>query len=180
MVLILLIAAQARQASDSLYKYAIIAGLVCSLAGDLFLMLPSDRFVAGLVSFLIAHLLYIAAFAGGAGFGFSPWVLLPFVIYGTLMFSILSPHLGRIRLPVLVYMTVILVMAWQAWERWSWMGRYEALLASFGATLFVISDSALAVNRFRRQYRGAQALILSTYFAAQWLIALSAGQSPLW
>jgi len=41
------------------------------------------------------------------------------------------------------------------------------------AVLFVISDSALAINRFRGRYRSAQALILSTYFAAQWLIARS-------
>jgi uncharacterized membrane protein YhhN len=39
--------------------------------------------------------------------------------------------------------------------------------------LFIVSDSALAVNRFRGQYQSAQALILSTYFAAQWLIARS-------
>ena len=43
------------------------------------------------------------------------------------------------------------------------------------AVLFAASDSALTVNRFRGQYRNAQALILSTYFAAQWLIARSVG-----
>jgi alkenylglycerophosphocholine/alkenylglycerophosphoethanolamine hydrolase len=70
---------------------------------------------------------------------------------------------------------VILVMAWQAWEQWSQTGQSRALLAFFGAVLFTISDSALAVNRFRGRYQGAQALILSTYFAAQWLIARSVG-----
>jgi len=50
-----------------------------------------------------------------------------------------------------------------------------ALLAFLGAVLFVVSDSALAVNRFRGGYDGAQALILSTYFAAQWLMARSVG-----
>ncbi len=171
MVFILLIAVQAGWPDPSLYKVAIIAGLVCSLAGDVFLMLPSDRFVAGLVSFLVAHLFYIAAFTSGTGFGFSLWSLAPFVVYGIFIFSILSPHLGKMKLPVLVYMVVILVMAWQAWERWSQIGQSAALLAFLGAVLFVASDSALAVNRFRRQYKSAQALILSTYFAAQWLIA---------
>ena len=173
MVFILLIAVQAGKPDASLYKVAIIAGLVCSLAGDVFLMLPSDRFVAGLVSFLVAHLFYITAFASGTGFGFSLWSLAPFVIYGIFMFSILSPYLGQMKLPVLVYVVVILVMAWQAWERWSQTGQSEALLAFLGAVLFLISDSALAVNRFRGQYKSAQALILSTYFAAQWLIARS-------
>ena len=175
MVFILLIAVQARQPEASLYKVAIIAGLVCSLAGDVFLVFPSDRFVAGLVSFLIAHLFYIAAFTSGTGFGFSWRSLAPCVIYGISMFSILSPHLGKMQLPVLVYMVVILVMARQAWERWSRTGQSAALLAFLGAVLFLISDSALAVNRFRGGYKSAQALILSTYFAAQWLIARPVG-----
>ena len=42
-----------------------------------------------------------------------------------------------------------------------------------GALLFVASDSALAWNRFRGGFAGAQALILGTYFPAQLLIALS-------
>jgi hypothetical protein len=46
-------------------------------------------------------------------------------------------------------------------------------LAGLGAVLFVVSDSALAANRFRAQYQSAQALILSAYVAAQWLIARS-------
>jgi uncharacterized membrane protein YhhN len=178
MVFILLIAVQAGWPDVSRYKVAIIAGLLFSLAGDVFLMLPSDRFVAGLVSFLVAHLFYIAAFTSGTGFGFS-WRLLPCAIYGILIFSILAPHLGKMKLPVVVYMVVILVMAWQAWERWHQTGQSTALLASLGAVLFVVSDSALAVNRFRGPYKMARVLTLSTYFAAQWLIALSVGQKPL-
>jgi len=176
MVFILLIAVQAGKPDASLYKVAILAGLLFSLAGDVFLMLPSDRFVAGLVSFLFAHLFYIAAFTSGTGFGFS-WRFLPCAIYGILIFSILAPHLGKMKLPVLVYMVVILVMAWQAWERWSQTGQSAALLALLGAVLFLISNSALAVNRFRGGYKSAQALTLSTYFAAQWLIARSVGQA---
>jgi uncharacterized membrane protein YhhN len=180
MVFILLTAVQAGKPDASLYKVTIIVGLVCSLAGDVFLMLPSDRFVAGLVSFLIAHLFYITAFTSGTGFGL-PWrSLAPFVIYGIFIFSILSPYLGQMKLPVLVYMVVILVMAWQAWERWNQTGQSQALLAFLGAVLFLISDSALAVNRFRGGYKSAQALILSTYFAAQWLIARSVGVGVVW
>jgi uncharacterized membrane protein YhhN len=149
-------------------------GLLFSLAGDVFLMLPSDQFAAGLVSFLVAHLFYTAAFTSGTGFGFS-WRALPCALYGLAIFSILAPHLGEMKLPVVVYVVVILVMAWQAWERWPQTGQSAALLAFLGAVLFVVSDSALAVNRFRGQYQSAQALILSTYFAAQWLMARSVG-----
>ena len=37
------------------YRWGIVAGLLFSLAGDVLLMLPSDRFLAGLLSFLAAH-----------------------------------------------------------------------------------------------------------------------------
>ncbi len=172
-ILILLIAIQADTPELARYKYAIVAGLVCSLAGDILLMLPSDRFIPGLVSFLIGHVFYIAAFTSGTGFSFSLWLLAPFVVYGVVIFGILSPHLGKMKLPVVAYMVVILVMAWQAWERLSQTGEIAALLASTGAVLFVVSDSALALGRFRGRFRSARAVTLSTYYAAQWLIALS-------
>lgn len=172
-ILILLIAVQASEPGLAFYKYAITAGLVCSLAGDIFLMLPSDQFIPGLASFLIGHLFYIAAFTSGTGFGFSLWLLGPFVVFGIVMFRVLSPYLGKMRMPVIAYMAVILVMAWQAWERLGQTGQIAALSASIGAVLFVISDSALALDRFRGPFKSARFVTLSTYYAAQWLIALS-------
>ena len=176
-ILILLIAVQADTPEFPLYKYAIIAGLICSLAGDIFLMLPSDQFIAGLSSFLIGHLFYIAAFTYGTGFGFSLWLLAPFVVFGVVIFRILSTHLGKMKLPVVAYMAVILVMAWQAWERVGQTGQIAALLASVGAVFFVVSDSALALDRFRGGFGSARAVTLGTYYAAQWLIALSVAKS---
>jgi len=172
-VLILLIAVQASTPELALYKHAIIAGLVFSLAGDIFLMLPSDQFIAGLASFLVGHVFYIRAFTSGTGFGFSLWLLAPFIIFGIVIFRILSPHLGKMKAPVIAYMAVILVMAWQAWERLALTGQIGALLASIGAVFFVVSDSALALDRFRGRFESARAVALSTYYAAQWLIALS-------
>jgi uncharacterized membrane protein YhhN len=49
-----------------------------------------------------------------------------------------------------------------------------ACLAGVGAILFTISDTTLAVNHFLRRFRWAQVAILSTYYAAQTLIAWSA------
>ena len=77
------------------------------------------------------------------------------------------------RTPVLVYELVIVTMAWRATARWAATREVGALLALVGAILFVVSDSALAINRFVGKYKAAQALILGTYFCAQWLIALS-------
>ncbi|MBW1717633.1 MAG: lysoplasmalogenase [Deltaproteobacteria bacterium] len=173
MVFILVIAVLKTKASPALYAFAIIAGLVFSMAGDIFLMLPSDQFILGLVSFLIAHLFYITAFTYGRKIRPAPWLLIPFVIYGILIYGILSPYLGVMKLPVAAYIVVILIMGWRAWERWSHTTERTALLAFLGAVLFIISDSILALNRFREPFEVARALNLSTYFAAQWLITLS-------
>jgi len=177
MAFILLIAVLGQGASPS-YKYLILSGLFFSLAGDVFLMLPSDRFVLGLVAFLIAHLFYISAFASEIG-SLVWWPLIPLVIFGVGIYSILAPSLGKLRLPVLVYSAAILTMAWLAWERWIQIDQTGALLASIGAVLFVLSDGILAINRFRWKFNTARALNLATYFAAQLLIAASVGTLAL-
>ncbi len=43
-------------------QWPLLAALVCSLAGDVFLMLPRDRFVQGLVAFLLAHVFFVIAY----------------------------------------------------------------------------------------------------------------------
>ncbi|MFO7678949.1 MAG: lysoplasmalogenase [Chloroflexota bacterium] len=159
---------------NALYKTLIIAGLVFSLGGDVFLMFPAKYFIAGLVSFLIGHLCYIAAFATDGGFQLS-WWLLPIAVYGVIIYRILYPHLGKMRAPVTAYVLIILTMAWQALTRWSVLQTTGALLAAVGAVFFVVSDSALALDRFREKYRSARVIVLTTYWLAQWLIALSVG-----
>lgn len=173
MVLIILTALQPKHTVSSFYRYAILCGLLFSLAGDIFLMLPTDRFIAGLVSFLLAHLCYIAAFTFEGAHAPNFLYAMPFLMYGVVMVRILWPGLANMKAPVMVYMLVIIAMAWQALNRWTGTAEQGSALAFAGALLFVASDSLLAVNRFKKRIRGAQLYIMSTYFMAQWLIALS-------
>ncbi|HEV2913642.1 MAG TPA: lysoplasmalogenase [Pyrinomonadaceae bacterium] len=173
LIFIILIALLQKNPVSGLYRYAVTLGLLCSLAGDIFLMLPRERFIAGLTSFLLAHLCYIAAFTFETGRALSPLYALPFIIYGVIMLGALLPGLGRLKVPVIVYMLVIMLMAWQSLNRWMATGQRGSALALLGALLFVVSDSVLALNRFKRPFASAQLYIMSTYFTAQWLIALS-------
>ena len=51
----------------SYYRF-ILLGLICCLGGDVFLALPQEKmFRLGLVSFLLGHLFYVAAFFYMAG-----------------------------------------------------------------------------------------------------------------
>ncbi|HKR01033.1 MAG TPA: lysoplasmalogenase [Pyrinomonadaceae bacterium] len=172
-VFIILIALQPKYAVSSFYKYAIIAGLLFSLAGDIFLMLPTDRFMEGLLSFFVAHLFYIAALTYESGPELSILSAVPFLIYGSQMLRVLWPHLGKLRLPVMAYMLVILLMGWTAASRRLLTDQEGSLLSFIGALLFIASDSVLAIDKFKGRLRSAQLIILSTYFMAQWLIALS-------
>lgn len=173
--LILLLAWQQPNPITLFYQALIIVGLAFSLLGDIFLMLPTDHFLHGLVSFLFAHLCYITAFAGQSGVS-ARWALLPFLLYGVLMLRWLWPTLGKLKGPVVIYMAVILIMGWQAWGQWQQDGQLRALWALCGALLFILSDSVLAVDHFRQRFRAAQLIVLSTYYVAQLLIAMSVGQ----
>jgi uncharacterized membrane protein YhhN len=156
------------------YQWAIAAGLLFSTAGDVFLMLPQDRFVAGLASFLVAHLCYVWAFTIGVPFGAAPLLWLPFILAGGAVLVAIWPGLKpALRAPVTLYVIVIVAMAGQAAGRWHALGSALALAAAIGAGFFVVSDSILALDRFRKHFHAARALTLTTYWIAQLLIAIS-------
>lgn len=159
---------------SSAYRLLILLGLLFSVAGDVLLALPQDRFVFGLTSFLIAHLCYIAAFLARGSFQLTWWTLAIGALYGAIMLALLWPGItAPLRAPVVVYMLVILVMGWLAVEQWLTIRDTSAWLAMIGAIFFIASDSLLALNRFRAPFAAADAAVMLTYYAAQWLIALS-------
>ncbi len=173
MILIIATACSETRPVSTDYQGFIAAGLVLSLAGDVFMMLPRKRFAAGLASFLAAHVAYIFAFRPLPGSPVPAGTILPFVILALLVFRVLSPSLGKMRFPVLVYVAAISVMAAFAAGRFINLGGRGPLLALAGALLFMTSDGILAFNRFVRKIDRAQLFILGLYYPAQLLIALS-------
>jgi uncharacterized membrane protein YhhN len=172
MVMIISLAWERTVGAPSAYGYLILAGLCVSLFGDVFLMLPQRYFRPGLLAFLAAQILYIFAFSrdiGALSFA-SLWIILA---YAAVVFLFLCRRLGKYRWPVLGYILAISAMSWLALNRHLHRLDAGSLLAAGGAFLFLASDSVNAVNRFRKPFRAAQLIILSTYFAAQLLFALS-------
>jgi len=173
-LLILAIALRQARGAAGFYAGAIAFGLVFSLAGDVFLMLPRDRFREGLASFFVAHLFYIAAFTSGTGLLADPVSTVAVGALGLLLLRLLWKGIpGRLRVPVVLYDAVILTMALQATGRALRLHDVPSLLAGAGAVLFVGSDALLSWDRFRASFRSSRAAVLSTYYLAQWLIALS-------
>ena len=157
------------------YRQAVVAGLCFGLAGDILLELEHGRYFApGLGAFLVGHLAYLVAFTTGARL-FSRWKPVLWLALlggglGAVLWRGIEPSL---RAPVAAYIVVLCAMAAQARVRAAIRPSPGTRLAAVGATLFVVSDAALAINRFGAPYPWSGVLILATYWMAQWAIASS-------
>lgn len=169
----LLVVLTPKSKTSGKYKYAVLAGLAFSLAGDMLLAPLSQIFVAGLLCFLVTHVFYILAFTSNHGFHFSKIILAPLLVYGAVVLYFLKPGLGDLMIPVIVYLLIILTMVWQAGGNYLKTRKKYALVAFVGAVLFILSDSFIAFNKFYIHFENSNVYIIATYFAAQYLIALS-------
>ena len=174
---LLCLAASAQPSIKADRKYSIAqiwiaaGALLFSLTGDALLMFEGF-FIPGLVSFLLAHACYIALLRGDAPWLASRKALTCILLLAAAMYALL--WLGglpaALRLPVLAYVGVIATMAAQAWGRHSVLRNPASLLVAAGASLFMLSDSLLAINRFVQPLPWAAVGVLATYYAAQALI----------
>lgn len=183
MVLLLLLAVRAVAPVSARYRGTILLGLLFSLLGDIFLMLPVDLFLAGLGAFLLAHLCYMSAFFASSDARTRLTSIAVFAVFGIANLVGLLPRLEHaMRVPVITYVIALLLMAGFALARARSQRAREgataavaasARLAAIGATLFVVSDTLLAWNRFGGGIPLASLWVLATYFIAQWYIARS-------
>jgi uncharacterized membrane protein YhhN len=158
------------------YGLLIGIGLLVSLAGDIALMFSGNRraFAAGLVFFLIAHGIYVAAFSLRSAFGRPDAVNAGIMaIIGAALYVRFRPRLGAMKAPVAFYIVLISLMVNRAYGVvWSSPAAGAGCVA-LGATLFYISDVMLAWNRFASPFR-LNRLSLAPYYGGQYCIALSA------
>jgi uncharacterized membrane protein YhhN len=148
-----------------------VAALVLSVLGDVFLMLPRDLFVAGLGSFLLAHIAYVVGFrvdGGSAG----AWALAAIAVLAVDV-VLARPVLAAVRrehrdlmVPVVAYMLVISAMVSAALAT-------GVAVAIVGAVLFFASDTLIAWNRFVAPRRWMPLAIIVTYHVGQTGLALS-------
>jgi uncharacterized membrane protein YhhN len=158
-----------------------LPGFVFSLAGDVFLMLPSERFfVPGLASFLLAHICYII--------GLNPTLppllaVIPLVVVtliGMMLFRGIASGLrkhGQTALlgPVALYSVVLSLMLFSAWAtlfrpEWTITRR---LFVIVGASMFFASDAMLAWDKFVELLPGGHTKVMVTYHLAQFALAAS-------
>lgn len=161
-----------------IFSVILLIGLFFSWAGDILLMFDSLNdffFIGGLVSFLTAHLMYISYFSKTDSINepylkSRPVMLLAIVAYVIELMYILWPFLGGMKIPVLIYGSVIGLMLALAFWQIGKLDKKAASLFVMGASFFVLSDSLLAINKFRSSFVYAGAAIMFTYCLAQYLL----------
>ncbi len=209
LTMVLLIAAAIAFRTDAVAARWIftLAALVLCLAGDVFLMLPRDPFVAGLASFLLAHVAYVVAFAvsidsvsrrfadypvpGSFVEPPPPWGTIAVASAAVLVVAV--PLFLRIRrgivergrpelvLPVALYVVAISAMVISAFAtlgRPSWSVEGRTF-AIAGAVLFFVSDALIGWTRFVRPSPWGPVTIMVTYHLGQVGLVLGLLASPL-
>lgn len=161
-------------------KNFILAALIFSLAGDVSLLFDTQGslfFILGLSAFLATHIFYILSFNKirlEEKINGNLFLLLPASIYYGSFISLLFPHLGSMKLPVIVYGLVIAVMLVTAMHLLFIKNKKAGRLVAVGAMLFIASDSLLAINKFYAPFENAGVAIMLSYGLAQWLIVSGA------
>ncbi|WP_339524919.1 lysoplasmalogenase [Pseudomonas sp. EA_35y_Pfl2_R111] len=165
-----------RNAPNGLYRRWLSIGLLCSLAGDILLDWPGDLFVFGLGAFLLAHLAYLRAYLSDCKQPAWLALLLALATGGTMFAFLANANLGPLLIPVAGYALAISAMLWRALARLgqSGLNTRSTHLAAIGATLFVLSDSLIGINRFVAPFEAAPLAIMLSYWLGQWAIAASA------
>lgn len=174
----LLAVAVALDPTSDAVRAAVVVALVASLIGDVFLMLPGDRFVPGLVGFFVAHVAYVVAMVlvvaeVGAGVastlaGLGVGLVVVLVGLGLVGRRIVVGARGaapEFAAPVVAYMGVISAMVATAVATGS-----PVVVA--GALSFYVSDALIGWTRFVHDLRHGRVGVMVTYHVGQALLLL--------
>lgn len=156
----------------------VTVGMALSVVGDVALLWDSNRaFLVGLAAFLLAHIAYVIAFLGAAVW--SPHVAIAaVVVLASSVMLVRATWKGAAGMhgATIAYAVVISAMVISAWATVGGpltMAPYAAV----GAVLFYISDSTLALNRFRRPIPHIAFFAIGIYWLGQLGIAIAASAS---
>jgi uncharacterized membrane protein YhhN len=168
--------------NDSIFMYAILGlALLFCMFGDIGM---EKGILVGLPLFLVGQILFVVTFLGQAliiGVNMDSILItavatLIMIVYVILFLRYLESSekgLGELRIPVLIYCTFLSGMFLSTILLWMSSGVMELGLVAIGGSLFVISDSIIAVREFHHRINHGVLKIMSTYHTAIFLLSLS-------
>lgn len=168
------------------FRKIMLAGLFFSIVGDTLLQFTDQGpqfFLMGLGAFLMTHICYILAFLGvnreQKGYvARMKWPAIPLIIFVLAFITLLWNDLeAGMRLPVTVYAIVIGTMATVCLNLKDKVERPVFLTIVTGALLFMLSDSLIALTKFKSADFAIPLphfCIILTYLMGQYLITTGA------
>jgi alkenylglycerophosphocholine hydrolase len=160
--------------TKSSYRNRVIIGLVLCVIADMLLEFRKSTFLYGVIFFLLGHIAYIAGFIKKNA-KLKLELLLPFSIWGGVIFFVLKDGLGKMYYPILAYTLVIVIMMWRAaaladtGKNTNW----TSYLIVVGAVSFAFGDTLIAFDRYYEKIPSVRYSISTSYYIAQFLIASS-------
>jgi uncharacterized membrane protein YhhN len=153
-------------------------GLAASSLGDVLLDIRSiNLFIPGLILFLVAHLVYASMFLRAWQYPLRIWERQRILVGGVILYSLcfaiwLAPGLGALAIPVTLYICAITAMVVTS------VVADVAPRVIAGAVLFLVSDSLLAIAKFKGTFALRDYAVWGTYYLAQYCIATGVLRSP--
>ena len=166
-------------------------GLICGLAGDIFLDLKyvfkENDFgytLAGFIAFGTGHIFYITGLILELYHGQNPlYIIIPLIVgigigvCTILTEKILKTNYGRLKWPALGYAILLFSMVAVSFSMWMMadFNNRGLMIIFVGGLLFAISDLILNMTYFAEGHEKPFDIISNsiTYYAAQFLIALA-------
>lgn len=145
-----------------------------SFLGDVLLTFDGELFfITGLVSFLVAHFLFIKIVVSRIQeYSLSKIIfsIIPFFIVFSLLIFTLKNSLDEMLIPVIIYGLTISTFGVVSLIDFINNKSKKSLLMFSGAIVFMLSDSVLAIDKFYFEEHFNKIAIMFTYVLAQYLI----------
>jgi len=151
-------------------KWYVIA-LIFSFFGDVFLLYSGQSlFIMGLVSFLLAHFIFISIVLKRiqkTSFLKIISSVIPFLVVFILLIFGLKESLNEMLLPVIIYGLTISTFGIVSLVDFQNRKSQKSLFMLLGAMVFMISDSVLAINKFYNASHLFEIIIMSKYITTK-------------
>ncbi|KAH9490306.1 hypothetical protein Btru_034919 [Bulinus truncatus] len=159
-----------KDADSDVNLTTVIFGLLVSSVGDVCLAYE-NLFQPGVLAFAAAQFCYLIHFKRLYRTSVFAWVS---VLFGVIIYIILFASLQGTSMKVIIFFYDMLIHTMFFYAVSSFESRPSAATLSImlGASIFIISDFTIAVNKWIVGFRLAEGIIFFTYYTAQLLITV--------
>ena len=151
--------------------FPVIAALVLSCAGDIFLIYKEKQifFKLGLAAFLVSHVFYIIAFLGLAGGINIPALIISAVIAVPMGIAILKLINAKapMKIPVAAYAFVIIMMSMFALQLMLACMSFAGVIIFIASVVYIFSDTFMAYHLFHGKPKYFNFTTMIPYIIAQ-------------